>query len=155
MRSSTLALVAAATAVSAAPRYVMYFDQYVQKSHKPMYHDSVHPLANKISFRWHNKTLPSKEVTAGVNYVITAFAPAATFNTGTSYQPFTPLDKVRALFDQGTKVCMAIGGWGETAGFSTAAATADTRKTYAKNVATTLTNLGYDCVGKSHADTPM
>lgn len=43
---------------------------------------------------------------------------------------------------------MAIGGWGDTSGFSAGAATEDTRKTYAKNVATTLTNLGYDCVGE-------
>ncbi|OAQ68028.1 chitinase [Pochonia chlamydosporia 170] len=122
MRSSNLALVAAATAVSAAPRYVMYFDQ------------------------WHTATLPPKDVTAGVNYVITAFAPSTTFTSGSWYQPFMPLSQVRALFDQGTKVCMAIGGWGDTSGFSAGAATEDTRKTYAKNVATTLTNLGYDCV---------
>jgi len=59
-----------------------------------------------------------------------------------------PLDQVRALFDQGTKVCMAIGGWGDTSGFSTGCATDATRKTYAKNVATALNNLGYDCVGR-------
>ncbi|GJN66620.1 chitinase 18-11 [Purpureocillium lilacinum] len=122
MRLSTLAAVAAATSVSAAPRYVMYFDQ------------------------WHLSTLPSKDVTAGVNYVITAFAGSVNFNSGSWYQPFMPLDQVRALFDQGTKVCMAIGGWGDTSGFSTGCATDATRKTYAKNVATALNNLGYDCV---------
>ncbi|KAH0594909.1 hypothetical protein MHUMG1_07206 [Metarhizium humberi] len=122
MRSCMFLLLAAATAVSAAPRYVMYFDQ------------------------WHKTTPPPKDVTAGVNYVITAFAPSTTFNSGSSYQPFMPLDQVRALFDKGTKVCMAIGGWGDTSGFSIGAATETTRKTYAKNVATALTTLGYDCI---------
>lgn len=60
-----------------------------------------------------------------------------------------PLDQVRALFDDGTKVCMAIGGWGDTSGFGVGAATEESRKTYAKNIAATMDNLGYDCVGKS------
>ena len=53
-----------------------------------------------------------------------------------------PLDQIRALFDEGTKVCMAIGGWGDTAGFSAGAATEESRKTYAKNVADTVQRLG-------------
>ena len=83
-----------------------------------------------------------------MNRVITAFATSTTFNSGTSYTPFMPLDQVRAMFDDGAKVCMAIGGWGDTSGFSTAAKTEQSRKTYAQNVATALDNLGYDCVGK-------
>lgn len=59
-----------------------------------------------------------------------------------------PLDQVRALFDKGTKVCMAVGGWGDTEGFSAGAASAETRKAYAKNIADTLDRLGYDCVGE-------
>lgn len=97
--------------------------------------------------RWHTATLPPKDVTAGVTHVITAFAPDGTFNWGTSYTPFMPLSDVRALFDAGTKVCMAIGGWGDTTGFGTAAASEDSRKRYAKNVADAINNLGYDCVG--------
>lgn len=50
------------------------------------------------------------------------------------------------MFDAGTKVCMAIGGWGDTSGFSTAAASDESRKRYAQNVAAALTALGYDCV---------
>ncbi|KAJ3498024.1 hypothetical protein NLG97_g1456 [Lecanicillium saksenae] len=123
MKSSPLTLLAAATtAAAAAPRNVMYFDQ------------------------WHTATLPPKDVTAGVTHVITAFAPDGTFNWGSSYTPFMSLSDVRALFDQGTKVCMAIGGWGDTTGFGTAAASDESRKRYAKNVADALNNLGYDCV---------
>ncbi|CAM1501321.1 Fc.00g104830.m01.CDS01 [Cosmosporella sp. VM-42] len=123
MRPSTLAAVASATTgASASPRYVMYFDQ------------------------WHTTTPPPRDVTAGVNYVITAFATSSNFNWGSSYTPFMPLDQVRSLFDDGTKVCMAIGGWGDTSGFSTGSVSDDSRKTYAKNVATALDTLGYDCV---------
>lgn len=57
-----------------------------------------------------------------------------------------PLNEVRALFDQGTKVCMAIGGWGDTSGFSAGAATEASRKTFAANVAKVVKDLGYDCV---------
>ena len=97
-------------------------------------------------FRWHKTTLPPKDVTAGVTHVITAFAPSTTFNSGSAYTPFMPLDQVRALFDPNTKVCMAIGGWGDTAGFSQGAVSDQTRKTYAKNVASALDTLGYDCI---------
>ncbi|KAJ6779939.1 hypothetical protein PWT90_05360 [Aphanocladium album] len=123
MKTSPLTLLAAAsTAAAAAPRNVMYFDQ------------------------WHTATLPPKDVTAGVTHVITAFAPDGTFNWGSSYTPFMSLSDIRALFDQGTKVCMAIGGWGDTTGFGTAAASDESRKRYAKNVAEALNTLGYDCV---------
>nr|AIT18905.1 chitinase [Hirsutella thompsonii] len=122
MRFSATALLAVATTVLATPRYVMYFDQ------------------------WHKAVLPPKDVTAGVNYVITAFAESKIFNEGSSYTPFMPLSEVRALFDSGTKVCMAIGGWGDTSGFSAGVASEDARKRYAKNVAATVKTLGYDCV---------
>jgi chitinase len=60
--------------------------------------------------RWHKDVLPPKDVTAGVTHVITAFATSDIFVSGSWYTPFMPLDQVRALFDEGTKVCMAIGG---------------------------------------------
>lgn len=94
--------------------------------------------------------MPDKATTAGVNYVVTAFATSDTFTSGSWYEPFMPLDQVRALFDEGTKVCMAIGGWGDTSGFSAGSASEETRKTYATNVAAAVEQLGYDCVGECH-----
>lgn len=41
---------------------------------------------------------------------------------------------------------MAIGGWGDTSGFSQGAVSDQSRKMYAKNVATALDTLGYDCI---------
>ena len=58
-----------------------------------------------------------------------------------------PVSELRGLFDEGTKVCMAIGGWGDTVGFAAGARTDESRKTFAMNVATALDTLGYDCVG--------
>lgn len=95
--------------------------------------------------QWH-LTTPPKEVTGGITHVITAFAPSTVFNWGTSYTPFMPLASIRALFDPDTKVCMAIGGWGDTEGFGVGAATEASRKIYADNVAATVSALGYDCV---------
>ena len=90
-------------------------------------------------------------MTAGITHVITAFAQSSLFTTdpGGQYAPFMDLASVRALFDPGTKVCMAVGGWGDTDGFSAGAATEASRKLFAKNVAATVARLGYDCVGAS------
>jgi GH18 family chitinase len=59
-----------------------------------------------------------------------------------------PLDQVRGLFDDDIEVCMAVGGWGDNAGFTAALATKQSRQTFATNLANELDRLGYDCVGK-------
>nr|QDJ94325.1 chitinase chiA5 [Cordyceps cicadae] len=124
MKTSLITFLAAAAVASAAgPRYAMYFDQ------------------------WHYKNLPPKEVTAGINYVITAFAdPKDLILPVPKYEPFMKLNEIRALFDAGTKVCLAIGGWGMNEGFDTAAVSDESRKNFAKNVANITTALGYDCI---------
>lgn len=43
---------------------------------------------------------------------------------------------------------VAIGGWGDNAGFSTAAVSETSRSTYAQNVAAMLASTGLDGVGK-------
>ncbi|KAK0734494.1 glycoside hydrolase superfamily [Lasiosphaeria miniovina] len=80
MRSFLFPLLATASGV-AASRYVVYFDQY------------------------HTASLPTKEVTAGITHVITAFASSSLFTTDPpgDYQPFMNVTQVRALFDRGTK----------------------------------------------------
>lgn len=78
------------------------------------------------------------------------FAPSDTFATDPpgSYTPFQSVESIRALFDDGTKVNLAIGGWGDTEGFSQGAADNSSRQLYAKNVASVLDQLGFDGVGK-------
>lgn len=124
------AALGAAASVSAAKspaRYAMYFDQY------------------------HTAALPNKTMTAGITHVITAFANSSLFASEPSgaYTPFQPLSDIRALFEQDVKLCMSIGGWGDTAGLSLGSKNDTTRRLFARNVASTLDRLGYDCVGKS------
>ncbi|KAK2025068.1 family 18 glycosyl hydrolase [Colletotrichum zoysiae] len=109
-----------------APRYVMYFDQY------------------------HTTGIPDKSITDGVTHVITAFTNSSLFASEPAgeYTPFKPLNEIRALFNNGTKVCMSIGGWGDTDGLGHGASTNSSRYKFAKNVANAAVNLGYDCVGQ-------
>ena len=59
-----------------------------------------------------------------------------------------PLEKVSGLFEEGTKVLIAIGSWGDRAGFSQGAKTKESRALYAKNVAAMLDSVGADGVGE-------
>ncbi|KAK4193241.1 chitinase 1 [Podospora australis] len=98
--------------------------------------------------RWHTAVLPNRTLTKGITHVITAFANSNLFTTDPpgEYVPFMNLTAIRAMFDPYTRVCMAVGGWGETEGFGKGAATEESRKLFAKNVALTVKRLGYDCV---------
>lgn len=57
---------------------------------------------------------------------------------------FTTVDHVRTQFPRETKVMIAIGGWGDTIGFSVAAVTDATRKVFAENVARMVADTGAD-----------
>jgi GH18 family chitinase len=57
---------------------------------------------------------------------------------------FTTVDQVRAKFTKDTKVMIAIGGWGDTIGFSVAALNPETRRTFAENVARMVEATGAD-----------
>lgn len=59
---------------------------------------------------------------------------------------FTTVDEARAKFPEETKVIVAIGGWGDTVGFSEAALNDETRKTFAENVARMVEATGADGV---------
>jgi GH18 family chitinase len=63
------------------------------------------------------------------------------------YKPFKPLKEVRGLFNDEVKICLAVGGWGDNAGFSEGIKTCSSRKKFAKNIASTVDKLGFDCVG--------
>lgn len=60
---------------------------------------------------------------------------------------------MRKRFSSDTKLMIAIGGWGDTAGFSEGAKDDASRERYAKNVAAMLDSNGFDGVGKTaHPD---
>lgn len=78
-----------------------------------------------------------------------AFATSDLFvpETAASYEPFMPVDEVRAMFDDGTQLGIAIGGWGDNAGFGAGSKTNSSRAAWAQNVATMIEEHGFDFVG--------
>ena len=92
-------------------------------------------------------TIPDSSLTAPITHVFMAFMTCNTFNReeGHSDWPlFMTVEETRAHFAPGTKVLVAIGGWGDTAGFSHAAATQEGRRTWARNVAAMIRDTGAD-----------
>ncbi|KAL2257508.1 hypothetical protein VTK26DRAFT_84 [Humicola hyalothermophila] len=79
---------------------------------------------------------------------MTAFARSDLFidDSPVEYKPFMSVDTIRASFFSRVKVCLAIGGPGDTGAFGIAATTDESRQRFAKNVAATLDRLGFDCV---------
>ncbi len=71
---------------------------------------------------------------------------SSTFNEEqpSAFPLFTDVTSVRSQFATGTAIMVAIGGWGDTEGFSRAAATERGRKLFAKNVRTLVDSTGAD-----------
>lgn len=70
-----------------------------------------------------------------------------TFNTDATPEEwplFTTVKETRVHFHPGTTIQVAIGGWGDTAGFEMAAASDANRKRFARNVAAMVTATGAD-----------
>lgn len=70
-----------------------------------------------------------------------------TKDTTSSWPLFTTIDAVRPKFSVGTSILVAIGGWGDTQGFSEAALTDESRKIFAHNIKRMVEDTGAD--GKS------
>lgn len=100
--------------------------------------------------RWHKTNLPSSDKTQDIDYAVMGFAKTTIFNSNSapSFTPFEPVDDMRKRFSPDTKLMIAIGGWGDSEGFSAGAKDETTRKQYAKNVAAMLDANGFDGVGR-------
>lgn len=70
-------------------------------------------------------------------------------DTAGPYEPFMPVDDVRSMFDDGTQLGIAIGGWGDNAGFGAGSKSSSSRAAWAQNVAKMLDEHGFDFVGTS------
>jgi len=92
--------------------------------------------------------VPSAYQVKEVTHVALAFMNSAIFNEPerTEWPLFTTVEETRQKFAPGTKVMVAIGGWGDTEGFSVAAESDDTRKLWARNVAKMVEATGADGV---------
>ncbi|KAI2638415.1 glycoside hydrolase family 18 protein [Xylaria nigripes] len=86
---------------------------------------------------------------APITHVALAFMNSNTFNResdSTSWPIFMSVEEVRSRFLPETKVMVAIGGWGDTNGFDTAARTDLGRVRFARNVAAMVQHTGADGV---------
>ncbi|KAK5635575.1 hypothetical protein RRF57_011288 [Xylaria bambusicola] len=82
-----------------------------------------------------------------ITHVALAFMNSHTFNReedSSSWPIFMSVEEARTRFEPGTKIMVAIGGWGDTAGFDTAARTEESRARFARNVASMVRDTGAD-----------
>ena len=95
--------------------------------------------------------MPDKSFLSDITHVALAFMSPSVFNqvVPSSWPLFTTVDKARSQFSEGTMIMVAIGGWGDTAGFAVGAATELTRKRFAHNVKLMVDATGAD--GKPNA----
>ena len=68
-------------------------------------------------------------------------------NNTAAYQPKVPISTIRSEFPA-AKVMIAVGGWGDTVGFSEAVKTEAGIVKFANDIQTMLQNTGADGVGK-------
>lgn len=108
--------------------------------------------------RWHlniltitsqHDVVPELSLVSRITHVALAFMRSEVFNVHDQHEwpLFTTVAKVRPKFKEGTKIQIAIGGWGNTEGFEEAAKTAESRKLFANNIKAMLHATGAD--GKS------
>ena len=91
--------------------------------------------------------MPAQHLVSDVTHVALAFMSPAVFNQAepsSSWPLFTTVEKARSQFVDGTAILVAVGGWGDTAGFETAAATENARKLFAHNVRLMVEATGAD-----------
>ncbi|KAI0188163.1 glycoside hydrolase family 18 protein [Xylaria flabelliformis] len=84
-----------------------------------------------------------------ITHVALAFMNSNTFNRdedSSSWPIFMSVEEARSEFEPGTKIMVAIGGWGDTSGFDTAARTEENRNRFARNVANMVRDTGADGV---------
>ncbi|PCD21896.1 hypothetical protein AU210_016061 [Fusarium oxysporum f. sp. radicis-cucumerinum] len=119
-----LSLVATAVANAVKSRNILYFDQ------------------------WHTTDFPPPDLTRAVTHVMMSFADSSLFaaQPAGKYEPFQSHEQVREPFDHKLNVCLAIGGWGDNSGFDEGVKTSSSRERFAKNIASTVDRLGFDCI---------
>ena len=81
-----------------------------------------------------------------------AFMRPGIFNEAepSSWPLFTTVETARSKFSKGTAIMVAIGGWGDTEGFSHAAKTDSGRKLFARNIKTMIEATGADGTFRDH-----
>jgi hypothetical protein len=109
-------------------------------------------------FRQHPEPPTDLSLVSEISHVALAFMSSSRFNqlpptTSTAgshptadieWPFFTTVSKTRTQFKKGTKILVAIGGWGDDEGFETAARTEEGQELWASNVARMVSDTGAD-----------
>ncbi|KAK7987169.1 hypothetical protein PG988_002157 [Apiospora saccharicola] len=107
------------------------------------------PLRNIMYLTGQHPIIPDLSHTFTVTHVVLAFMQSSFFNEDEPdpwWPLFMPVAAVRSRFRPRTKIMVAIGGWGDTKGFATAARDEDSRQRFAKNVVKMVEATGADGV---------
>jgi GH18 family chitinase len=99
-----------------------------------------------LTFYRQHYVVPELSLVSDITHVALAFMQSSVFNEPhpSSWPLFTTVGAVRAQFAKDTAIMVAIGGWGDTEGFSKAAATDKSRKRFARNVKSMVDYTGAD-----------
>jgi chitinase len=137
MRISVASLLASTLLTApAGARFVIYADEYGSPQT---------PTVTILTIsRWHPSRPSNANDRAGIDHVVLAFAMA---NATATYQPKVPITTIRSEFPN-AKVMIAVGGWGDDAGFFQVLQTNTSMRQFASDIATMITNTGVDGVGK-------
>jgi chitinase len=98
--------------------------------------------------RWHPSRPTNAADRAGVDHLILAFAKS---NDTANYKPHVDIKTLKSEYPE-AKIMVAIGGWGDTKGFSEAVKSDAGISKFASDVKTMVDKNGLDGVGKSTRD---
>ncbi|TGJ81436.1 hypothetical protein E0Z10_g7319 [Xylaria hypoxylon] len=96
----------------------------------------------------HSEIPTNLSITTGITHVIMAFVDPKNFSSVDFLPspPLMPVKDVRTHFDNGTKVGIALGGWGPYSSSFSLVSTEANRTTFATNLADWVEKQGYDFV---------
>ncbi|KAF2475827.1 glycoside hydrolase [Lindgomyces ingoldianus] len=109
---------------------------------------AAYQLKHVMYLTGQHNVIPEPSLVSNITHVALAFMRPEVFNLAqpSSWPLFTSVDAVRSRFANGTYILVAIGGWGDTAGFSQAAKTDESRILFARNIKTMIDETGADGV---------
>ncbi|KAI3319297.1 glycoside hydrolase family 18 protein [Xylariaceae sp. AK1471] len=111
---------------------------------------SATTLRNIMYLTGQHPVIPDDASLSGpITHVALAFMNSNIFNRkepSSSWPLFMSVEESRSMFRPGAKIMVAIGGWGDTSGFDTAARTEESRARFARNVDAMVRDTGADGV---------
>lgn len=101
-----------------------------------------------MNTRQHNVVPENSFLVDRVSHVILAFMRSEIFNDNqtTTFPLFNTVNETRAKFSPATRIMVAIGGWGDSAGFEDAARTPESRRRWTTRVNAMVESTGADGV---------